>query len=379
MHDSSADFVSEIVLCSLESWDEIWRRNQFLTDGLLRRHPTLRVLFVEPPTDPMHDLRVPRRPVAPRLRNLGYERRLRALRPVKLLPRRVGPLADALLRAQVRAAARALRFSRPMLWVNDVTYAPLIRAARWPGIYDVTDDWLVAPFPEHELRRLGALERVALDDADEVIVCSRGLATTRGRQRSVHLVPNGVDLGHFQRPRARPHDLPPSPTAVYVGSLHDSRLDVELVVALARTLPSLSIVLVGPDSLLPASRARFDAEPAVRLLGPRAYEQVPAYLQHADVIVVPHLVNEFTESLDPIKAYECLGVPTPTVATPVAGFRELADDVTVAGRDAFASAVERVLGGGARVPSTTPPSWDQRVSEVEGVIVQAVRRHETAA
>ena len=41
----------ELVVCSLEPWDEIWRRNQLVVDGLLRRHPRLRVLFVEPPHD----------------------------------------------------------------------------------------------------------------------------------------------------------------------------------------------------------------------------------------------------------------------------------------------------------------------------------------
>ncbi len=71
------------------------------------------------------------------------------------------------------------------------------------------------------------------------------------------------------------------------------------------------------------------------MLGPRAYADVPAYLQHADIVIVPHLVTPFTESLDPIKAYECLAIETPTVATPVAGFRELAASIRVASRESF--------------------------------------------
>ena len=63
--------------------------------------------------------------------------------------------------------------------------------------------------------------------------------------------------------------------------------------------------------------------------------------------MVPHLVNPFTESLDPIKAYECLAVDTPTVATPVAGFRELDQAFTVADRGAFVDAVRRVLADAA--------------------------------
>ena len=50
----------------------------------------------------------------------------------------------------------------------------------------------------------------------------------------------------------------------------------------------------------------------------------------ADVIIVPHLRTPFTESLDPIKAYECRAVGRPVVATDVAGFRDLGPPVVVA-------------------------------------------------
>ena len=62
------------------------------------------------------------------------------------------------------------------------------------------------------------------------------------------------------------------------------------------------------------------------LLGAREHTAVPAYLKNADVLVVPHVVTEFTDSLDPIKVYEYLAAGRPVVSTPVAGFRELDDD-----------------------------------------------------
>ncbi|WP_284293569.1 hypothetical protein [Luteimicrobium album] len=40
-----------LVVVSLEPWDEVWRRNQYLVSELLRADPTLHVLFVEPPSD----------------------------------------------------------------------------------------------------------------------------------------------------------------------------------------------------------------------------------------------------------------------------------------------------------------------------------------
>jgi glycosyltransferase involved in cell wall biosynthesis len=369
---ASAGALSELVVCSLERWDEIWRRNQFFVDALLRRHPALHVLFIEPPVDALFDLTQRRLPALPRFRSLAADGRLRALRPLKPAPRRVGSFADAFLRWQVRLAAWRMNFERPALWVNDVTYAPLMEQTGWPALYDITDDWLLAPFPPRELERLRRLDALALARAQEVVVCSPVLAESRGRIRPVSLVPNGVDANHFRRRRPRPADLPGPRTAVYVGSLHDARLDVELVAEVADALPEVSIVLVGPDSLVPASRSLLSSRPNVRRLGPRPYEVVPAYLQHADVIIVPHRVTPFTDSLDPIKAYECLSIETPTVATMAAGFRELASELTVVERPEFVRSVSRTVSlphPPARRP-TRLPSWQERAGAFEAVLLR---------
>ena len=370
-----ANPLRELVVCSLEAWDDVWRRNQFFVDALLRRHPALRVLFVEPPADVLFDLTQCRRPVIARMKALRADERLHALRPLKLLPRRLGSFGDRVLSHRVVAAARRLGFSRPTLWLNDVTYAPLISLTGWPTVYDVTDDWLLAPFPSREVARLRALDELALARAHEVVVCSPALFASRGRVRAVTLVPNGVDTQHFRRPRPRPRDLPPRPTAVYVGTLHEARLDVELVIELARSLRALSVVLVGPASLQMSVRRRLTAEPNIYLLGSRPYADVPAYLQHADVVLVPHRVTPFTESLDPIKAYECVAVGRPTVATPVAGFRGLFGAVTVVPRESFVDAVRAALVAGAASPaSSTVPAWDDRAALFEDVLARAGSR-----
>jgi glycosyltransferase involved in cell wall biosynthesis len=269
-------------------------------------------------------------------------------------------------------ATRRLAFTRPTLWLNDVTYAPLIRLTGWPTVYDVSDDWLLAPFSSREIARLRRLDELALADADEVVVCSPALAVSRGGKRTVTLVPNGVNLEHFRSPQPRPRDLPPAPTAVYVGTLHEARLDVMLVVELARSLRTLSVVLVGPDALPTRVRRQLSDEPNIHLLGPRPHVAVPGYLQHADVVFVPHLLNPFTESLDPVKAYECLAVDTPTVATPVAGFRELAERLTIAPRSGFVHAVHAALAADAATPpSAYIPTWDDRAADFEGALARA--------
>jgi teichuronic acid biosynthesis glycosyltransferase TuaH len=365
--------LKELVVLSLEGWDEVWRRNQFLVDALLHRNPDLRVLFVEPSADPLHDLSQKRWPSFPHTRAIGADRRLTLFSPIKPLPRRVGRLADVALRRQVLRTIRRLGFSSPALWINDVTYAPLISETGWPSLYDVTDDWLLADAPSSETKRLRRLDEIALRTANEVVVCSRALAASRGAKRAVSLVPNGVDVEHFRRPRSRPLDLPAGPVAVYVGSLHDARLDVDLIIELGRALPHVAIVFVGPNSLAEKSRRVMRGTPNVKILGPRPYDDVPAYLQHADVVIVPHRISAFTESLDPIKAYECLAIGTPTVATRVAGFRELSASLNVASREQFISQVEQVLASPhkSRKIGVDLPTWRDRAVEFETILRRA--------
>lgn len=365
-----------LVVCSLEPWDEVWRRNQYLVDSLLRRDPRLEVLFIEPSADPLHMVRRGNGGVR-RGRGLrvvdGYQGRLRAFEPTKWAPRRLGALADILLRRDVRRVVRGLGWRSPLLWVNDPSWAGLLAATGWPALYDITDDWLVAARGTRELQRLARAEEVLLAECAEVVVCSTALARTKGAGRSVTLVGNAVDLERYRRPVSRPDDFPQSPVALYLGTLHTDRLDVELVIATGRRLSASGgrLVLVGPNALDEPQRSRVRTAPGVEVLGGRPWTDVPAYLQHADVLVVPHVVDEFTDSLDPIKLYEYLAVGRPLVSTPVAGFRELASrpGVVLAGGDAFVSAV--AAAAGSRAPDVRHdgiPDWNARAADMRTVL-----------
>ncbi len=135
-------------------------------------------------------------------------------------------------------------------------------------------------------------------------------------------------------------------------------------------------MLVGPDSLPAEVTERLEAVDNIYLLGPRPYDQIPAFLQHADVVIIPHQVNPFTESLDPIKAYECVAVGRPTVSTPVAGFRDLGPPVVVAEREAFVAAVSASLASDpppaapVALERPTVPTWRYRAESMLSLMGQ---------
>ena len=116
-----------LIVCSLEAWDEVWRRNQFLVRELLAADPDLRILFVEPAFDVVHERRRGSdRDHQQGLRPLEADGRVVRLEPVKWLPRRLGPFADRLRDRQVRRAGAALGFGAPRLWVKDPSDASLV-------------------------------------------------------------------------------------------------------------------------------------------------------------------------------------------------------------------------------------------------------------
>ncbi len=364
----------EVVCCSLEPWDDVWRRNQFLAAGLLGLDSDCRLLFVEPATDIPWAL-LHRRPMrAARLRPVGLSGRMWAVTPRKWAPRRVAPGVDRRLGEQVRHVAATMGFRHPVLWVNDSSYALLARATRWPTVYDVTDDWLLAGLGPREMRRQQNNDALLLDVATEVVVCSPALQVSRGASRPVRLIPNAVDVDHFRRPLPRPADLPDCKTVVYAGTLSGGRLDLDLCVELATRLPrDCKAVFVGPNACSPAETRRL-AGAGIVLLGARPYETLPGYLQHAEVLIVPHVVSPFTESLDPIKAREVLAVGRAAVTTAVAGMRDLGPPVVVATREAFTDAVLQALARPRPLPGPGPLtghacSW----TDAAGAFLEVVR------
>jgi|GEM_PF-118430 len=366
-----------VVVCSLERWDEVWRRNQLLVEALLAADPDLRVLWVEPAFDHLHEARrrVGRRRIHG-LRPVPGHGRVTLVEPGKLWPRLIGPFADRSLHRQVRRAVHNLGFVDPTLWVNDLSYAGLPTRSGWPSLLDVTDDWSSSG-DAHVASSARRQEAVLLGEVDRVVVCAEALAADRRPARpDVVVIPNAVDSRHLRRPRPRPADLPAERCAVYLGTLHEDRLDVGLVAELSEALRAdgARVVLVGPDSLTPASRSTLDDAGVLRL-GARPYADAPAYLQHAAVVLVPHVVGPFTEGLDPLKAHECLALGRVTVSTPVAGLRDAGDPVVVADRHDFVSTTRAAL---ADPPPDRPqdvPDWHRRATDFADQLDQARVEH----
>jgi glycosyltransferase involved in cell wall biosynthesis len=123
----------------------------------------------------------------------------------------------------------------------------------------------------------------------------------------------------------------------------------------------------------------------VHFTGPVSYQRIPEYMRAFDVCIVPHRMTPFTESLNPIKLWEYLAVGKPIVATPVAGFRDYPQFVSLAATaDQFLAAMQAALtedpgSAPARRAEAAKHSWVSRVDQIETVLADSVERRKRAA
>lgn len=382
----------DLIFVSLENWDEVWRRNQFLCAGLARRYPEMRILFVGLPKDVSHGVR---RGDFRALRDEATYQvpdypNITVTHPWKLAPNTLHAgraFNEWLMRKQVKRVAQRQGIREPVLWLNPHSAVHMAgRMGERAVLYDITDDWISLTQADWLARLTAVQDRELCRRADAVIVCSEKLfELKRGLARDLHLVPNGVDAAHYASV-GTPGPIPAEarhwqkPVLGYTGTVHPDRVDVDLVEAVASTLGQGSVVMIGPNHLEPSQRARLERRGNVFFKEAVPYRQLPGYMRAFDISITPHRVTPFTESLNPIKLWEYLAAGKPIISTPVAGFRDYPQHVYLAAdADGFSRATRLALREGsapqeARREEARKHSWKARLDAVEAVLRGCISR-----
>jgi len=243
------------------------------------------------------------------------------LSPVTV-PGRVGrALSRRTLIAQVRAAARRMGITRPLVWINCPPGAEALDALAPAGlVYQRTDRY--EDFTGVDRALITGYDRRLKREADVTLFCSTSLyEDERGQCARAAFIDHGVDAARFEaagREPDEPADLAGAgrPRAGFVGGIDAHTFWPEMFEAVVRSMPDVEFVLVGACSLPPT----WCDEPNATFLGQKAYEDVPRYMAACDVLLMPWNRSPWIEACNPVKLKEYLAVGRPVVST---GFREL--------------------------------------------------------
>jgi len=297
-------------------WGGLYQRPQHCAK-LLARH--FRLLWVEP--------RTRSHPAPPAARkNMDFlalpvfpsNAKSPAIRRLARLGEALPPLPALLARRQASKLRRALGDGDPILFFGHPEMAPLAEIfPRAPLVYDHMDDVLGFGDPPPSLRRNLELlvRRAALVNATSSRLAA-DMELTGARR--VMRIGNGVEWARFAEGASLPEPAALAtldrPRVLYLGSVAEW-FDFDLLFQVARSLRQMSFPVVGP--LRPElEHRRGEAPPNVHFLGARPYSEVPAWMSHSDLAVIPFVRNALTGAVDPVKLHEYLASGLPVVATP---------------------------------------------------------------
>jgi glycosyltransferase involved in cell wall biosynthesis len=279
-----------------------------------------------------------------------------------------------LTRTTVRWTMWRHGIKKPIAWFH-IPHVPFLIGSlgEETAVYYCIDDY--AAFPgvnEEAVRRMDAETAGA---ADVVFVASDTLLADKKKLNdNVVVSPHGVGVEHFARAR-EPGLLPPTDIAhlprpiVGFFGLIERFVDLELIDELAQRRPSWTFLLIGrvavPTEAVPQ-------RPNVHLIGPRPYEQLPAYGKCFDAAIIPYRSGNWSYHANPLKLREYLAMGKPIVSVDTPQVRKFADVVEIASdHEEFLAKLDKVLAADdseaaarRRMDRVKGASWAARVREI---------------
>jgi len=307
--------------------------------------------------------------------------RFQALRRLKALHRVNHALYVGLIRRQLSA----LPGDRLVVWLTHPLQVHALDdfPRRALLCYDWTDDWAEFDWlPVTDRQELIEANDRIVRQADVVFAVSEELhrRASAMNPRS-YRAPNATDItvlgGDAGAPTAPELANLPRPIIGYIGQIGD-KIDYAMLEQIIAARPHWSFVLVG--NVWVTKQAIVDsiaaAHPNLHLMGRRAYEELPGFVQGFDVCILPHLRTPLTRSMDPIKLYDYLASGKPIVSTRVAGTERFLDVLYLGDTpEEFLAALEQALAeDGAltarRLAYARRNTWPQRAAEMWHIVRQ---------
>ncbi|OXM85634.1 glycosyltransferase [Paenibacillus rigui] len=271
--------------------------------------------------------------------------------------------------------------TKVVVWCSFPKLAASLQACKPDFIvYDCVDEFAQWQLYEPMMLRL----------ADAVVCASERLFYRMKRScpdQKIHLIRNAydTDMGlHVEAAVKNKYGLPgmaPLPPDLpenglkrigYIGAWAPW-VDDALLRKLADAIPEAELIIIGPSFGKPYPRHVNNGR--LRFLGLKYHGELPSYLEHLSVLLLPFRIEPITLSTNPVKLYEYLATGKPVVSTALPEAMQLVPEVDVAlTHQAFITKVlHRLRDPGSRSSRRAlalQHTWEHRASQVEIVLEQ---------
>ena len=286
---------------------------------------------------------------------------------------------------ELRRIEKILNLRNIVFWSYNPMFVEFIgRLNEQLFIFDTVDNWIEHPlYPKlMSKKRLRQNYKTIAEKADLIFTVSEELQDfykKLGRSENTHWIPNGVDFAHFNDPEkiAKKNKLLTTDKKIigYLGTIED-RLDFDLLEKIADANKDKTLALCGP--IWPSVRGRVNKlakKDNVIITGRVKYNDAPSYINRFDVAIIPHKINDFVKSMNPMKMYDYLACGKPIVSSMVAGASMFEDNIYIAGdAQKFLKMINQAIDEDSpekqteRRAAIKKHSWDARVKKMTDLI-----------
>lgn len=256
---------------------------------------------------------------------------------------------------ELRRIERILNLKNIIFWSYNPMFVEFIgRLNEKLFVFDAVDNWSEHPSYLKLMRRRKLLKnyQAIAEKADLVFTVSSGLVDffqNLGRKKTTLWAPNGVDFAHFNDPAFINKDNVLSkidkPIIGYLGTI-ECRVDIDLIAKISREHKDKIIALCGPvwPSIKSELHRKLKYCKNVLLIGRVKYNDAPSYLNKFNVAIIPHKINEFIKSTNPMKMYDYLAAGKPIVSTMGAGIEMFGKEIYATNdADEFCRFIDKAL------------------------------------
>lgn len=283
-----------IVFCHLR-WDFVYQRPQHILSRLAKDY---RILVVEEPVGRNADIK-----------SLFTVRQ--AAPGIDICQPAVNSIDE--IGAYLKKHLKTSSFS--VGWFYSAAFVSVLETLEFETVvYDCMDELtLFKGASQHLLEQ----EQTLLASADVVYTGGKSLyESKKQKHHNVFCFPSSVDVAHFSGDgsKEKPADLAniPGPIVGYYGVI-DERIDLDLIADTAGKNPDTSFVMIGP--ICKIEEHDLPRAENIHYLGMKDYKELPDYLQHFDIAMMPFALNDSTKFISPTKTLEYMSAYKPIIST----------------------------------------------------------------